>query len=181
MSKFQFLCRPALAVAILFVGGCGFAPLLGQREGGAITDDLAQIRILPIADRSGQMLRTQLEDQLRDRGRPAGGSLYTLEIRLSEPRQEIAVRRDESASRIAYSANANFVLRDNAGGALFGGSSSSSSTFEATTSEFASIAGQLSARDRAIEELSADIRRQLASYFSQMRRGAQSSPAGTPR
>lgn len=157
--------------ALFSLSACGFQPLLAERINGAVTDDLALIRVLPIADRSGQILRNHLEDSLRGGRRISVDTRYTLAVTLSEPRQEIAIRRDESASRVAFSATATFVLRDSAGNALFGGSSSSSSTFEATNSEFASIAGQRSARDRAIDEISADIRQQLASYFFRGRSG----------
>lgn len=154
------------------VAACGFQPLMSAHD-GTVAEDLARVRIYPIADRSGQILRNRLVDDLGT-GRGTA-TLYTLDIRLTEPRQEIAVRRDESASRVAYTAAASFILRDSTGNALFGGSSSSSSTFEATSSEFASIAGQMSARDRALQELSADIRQQLAAFFYRYRRGASAA------
>lgn len=167
--------KPALVLLLALLSGCGFHPLVGRSSVGDAADELARIRVSLIENRSGQMLRNQLTQDLAPRG-DAVGSRYTLEVRLQEPRQEIALNRDESASRIAYTANATFSLRDNQGRSLFGGSSSSSSTFEATNSEFAAISGQLGARDRAIQELSADIRQQLAAYFGRAARGLTPSP-----
>jgi LPS-assembly lipoprotein len=154
----------SIGATALLLSSCGFQPLMGKQEMGPAASRLAQIRVNSIEDRSGQILRNHLVDALSPRGNPVA-PIYTLDIKLTEPRQEIAIRRDESASRVSYTANAGFILRDLQGKALFSGGSSSSSTYEATTSEFASIAGQQSARDRAMQEISADIRQQLAAYF----------------
>lgn len=153
----------------LLVAGCGFEPLMARSTTNAAADDLNRIRVLTIADRSGQILRNQLLDDFDSR-RDQGPPLYSLEVKLAEPRQEIAIRRDESASRVSYTANASFILRDGTGQAIFGGYSSSTSTYEATSSEFASISGQRGARDRAMQEISADIRQQLTAYFYRVRR-----------
>jgi LPS-assembly lipoprotein len=152
----------AYILLALTVWSCGFQPLMGARVGAPA--DLAQVRVDVIADRSGQILRNNLEDALNPKG-PTVDSRYRLEVRLYEPRQEIAIRRDVSASRVSYTANATFILTDNLGRSLFSGSSSSSSTFEATNSEFGSVMAQRNARDRALEEISGDIRQQLAAYF----------------
>ena len=165
---------PALFLPLLLLAGCGFHPLMGQSDVGTATAELERIRVSSIADRSGQMLRNQLMQDLAPRG-DAVASRYTLQVKLQEPRQEIALSRDESASRISYAANATFTLTDSATGrALFGGVASSTSTFEATNSEFASISAQLGARDRAVQEISADIRQQLAAYFGRTARGIPS-------
>ncbi len=170
-------CRLSLVLLLAAsLAACGFQPLMGARN-EMITDELARVRVDMIADRSGQILRNQLFDDLPRQNR-SEAPLYTLRVTLYEPRQEIAIRRDESASRVAYSAQASFALRDMAGRSLFGGSSVSTSTYEATNSEFASIAAQRSARDRAMQEISADIRQQLAAYFIRAQHEARS--AGSP-
>ena len=126
--------------------------------------ELAGIRINMIEERSGQILRNYLLDGLNPRGVPASPR-YFLDVRLTEPRQEVAIRRDATAGRIGYTANASFSLLDLTGKSVFSGTSSSSSTYEVTNSEYASIAGQRSARDRAMEDISVDIRMQLASFL----------------
>jgi hypothetical protein len=170
MLPIELLCRKfsfSLNVALfLLLTSCGFQPLLGQSAGAA--DELSKIQVLQINDRSGQILRNNL---MNDFAQPLESTSagYTLVVRLEEPRQEIAIRRDESASRVGYTANATFVLRDVGGRSLLTGTSFSTSTYEATNSEFASVTAQRSARDRALQQISADIRQQIAAYFVRLK------------
>lgn len=154
--------RASLLVVLLALSGCGFAPLYGEQGGTA--RELERVRVELIADRSGQILRNHLLDGMTPRGL-APSPAYSLAVRLSEPRQEIAIRRDDTASRIGYSAIATFRLSDARGALLYAGQATTSTTYEVTTSEFATLSAQRDARDRAMAELSADIRNQLAAYF----------------
>jgi LPS-assembly lipoprotein len=156
-------CAAALALAL---SACGFEPLYGERANGSAAEAFEMVRISVIADRSGQILRNYLLDDLQPRG-ARGPGRYSLDIRLQEPRQELAVRRDDSAARIGYSAAAIFVLNAPDGRRLLGGSSSASTTFEISDSEFATLSSYSSARSRSLQDISADIRNQLAIYFLQ--------------
>ena len=157
---------PALVAAILSLAltACGFQPLMADRDNAPVSEELSRINVHMVDDRSGQILRNHLLDGLTPRGVPRSPA-YHLTIRLSEPRQEIALRRDATAGRIGYTANASFTLTDLSGRTLLLGTSSSSSTYEVTNSEYSSVTGQRSARDRAMEDISADIRQQLAAFF----------------
>ena len=156
-----------LAFALLLaslVAGCGFEPLHRERPGTNVTQNLAAIRIEPIADRSGQILRNYLLDRLTPRGTPARPE-FVLRVRLQEPRQTLALRRDDVISRVAYSASASFDLLDASGRRVAGGVVSHSTDYEVTNSEFATLMSLQSARERVLELVSDDIRYQLASYF----------------
>ncbi|MCM0018613.1 MAG: hypothetical protein NBV67_01330, partial [Tagaea sp.] len=63
------------------LAGCGFEPLHRATARGSAADSLAAIRIDPIADRSGQILRNYLLDRLSPRGTPARPD-YVLRVRL---------------------------------------------------------------------------------------------------
>src|SRR5471032_3284963 len=93
--------RTGLALLSILAGtGCGFEPLMGQRNNLQVGDELAQIRVEMIADRSGQILRNYLLDDLTPRG-VQGRERYSLRVTLSEPRREVAISRDNTASVIA--------------------------------------------------------------------------------
>lgn len=155
---------PALAIAPL--SGCGFRPMYGQSPGAArVTDELARVRIPPIADRQGQILRNNLLDRLTPLGEPREAA-YVLEVRLAEPRQPLALRRDDVISRFGYSANASFNLRDLGGRIVFSGSSGFSTDYEVTSSEFATLSSRENARVRVLELIADDIRSQLADYMT---------------
>jgi LPS-assembly lipoprotein len=140
------------------LAACGFEPLHAQR--GAVAA-LPPIRIDPIPDRAGQILRNYLLDRMAPRGE-AGAQAYTLSIRLFEPRQVLALRRDDVISRMGYSAVASYELIDGAGKRVVAGSSSYSTDYEITNSEFATLAAQQNARERVLELVADDIRNQIA-------------------
>ena len=155
----------ALLAGTLFLAGCGFEPLMGQVSHPAVQGDMQRIRISTIPDRSGQILRNHLLDALTPKGLQ-GSELYLLTVKLSEPRREVAIRRDDTASRLSYQASASFALQDRSSRTVFSGSSTSETTYEVTNSEFATLSSQASARDRALQEVSADIRQQIAMFLA---------------
>lgn len=127
-------------------------------------EHLAQVRVELIENRSGQILRNYLLDELTPLGQPAR-SAYSLQIRLVEPRTNLIISRSDTTLRYGYSAIASFRLVDAAGKLLYSGSASSTTSFDASDSEFATLASQADARNRILLELSGDIRNQLALYF----------------
>jgi LPS-assembly lipoprotein len=130
-----------LAGALPALAGCGFSPLYGRGEDGAVTAELAKIRVLPIANRSGQVLRNHLLDGLTPMGEPQKPE-YTLQVALAEPNmQELGISRSESVVRYGFSAVARFRLLD------------------------ATVSARTSARDRVMEEISNDIRMQVATFL----------------
>jgi LPS-assembly lipoprotein len=162
--------RRILLGAALALAGCGFEPLYGRFGDSSIADDLATIKIHLIANRSGQILRNHLLDGLTPRGEPQQAA-YVLRVELFEPLpQDIGITRNESVVRYSYSTAARFRLHDAAGKELLRSEASSVSTYEVTNSEFATVAGQLNARDRVLAEIATEIKAQIAVWF-RTRRG----------
>lgn len=151
---------------VTVLSGCGFEPLMGQAAHPEVQAGLQRIRVAPIPDRSGQILRNYLLDSLTPRG-IQGREQYILVTALTEPRREIAIRRDDTASRLSYTASAIFTLYDAATRRIvFSGNSVAETTYEVSTSEFSTLSSQGSARDRALQEVSNDIRHQLATFLA---------------
>jgi LPS-assembly lipoprotein len=162
-----------LALCAVALAGCGFQPLLGRAgDSSDAIEQLAAIRIEPIPDRSGQVLRNALLDRLTPQGQTQA-SRYVLRIRLQEPRQTILLRRDDIISRSSYSAQASYELRDAQGQRLFSGGSSFTTDYEIATSEFATRTSLENARDRVMELVANDIRNQLALGFRQRQNAAR--------
>jgi LPS-assembly lipoprotein len=147
-----------LLAAAPLLAACGFEPLHAQR--GAVAA-LPPIRIDPIPDRPGQILRNYLLDRLAPLGE-GGAQAHTLVVRLFEPRQVLALRRDDVISRMGYSAVASYELLDAVGKRVVAGSSNYSTDYEITNSEFATLAAQQNARERVLELVADDIRNQIA-------------------
>src|SRR5262245_37235631 len=121
-----------LALLSASMSGCGFEPLYGERRDVSVVSELATVRIAPIPDRGGQVLRNFLLDQINPRG--AGSGAYTLSVDLREPQQEIGILRTDTATRIAYSAIASYSLADAGGRRLLSGTSTSSTTYQLSNS-----------------------------------------------
>jgi LPS-assembly lipoprotein len=161
--------RYLIGAALLCLGaltGCGFEPLMGQVNHPQVQAGMERVRVATIPDRSGQILRNHLMDALTPRGLQ-GSEAYVLSVTLTEPRREVAIRRDDTASRLSYMASVTFMLYDRSiQRAVFVGSSISETTYEVSSSEYATLSSHASARDRALQEVSADVRQQLAAFFA---------------
>ncbi len=169
-----FLC--AAFAAALPLAGCGFEPLYGRTASGASAiDELAAIQVEQIPDRSGQILRNSLRDALNPNGQ-ALPARYRLRIRMIEPRQELALQRNDTVARVGYGVVATYVLLDASGRALTSGASSLNTNFEVSDSQYATLSSRNSARDRVIAQISEDIRDQLAIFL-----GSRAPQASAPQ
>lgn len=156
----------ALAACLAILGGCGFQPLYGQRDRGSVTAELAAIKIKLIEDRVGQQLHNFLLDRLNPRGKPAT-AIYDLIIELKESKENLAIRKDETATRANLTLRAEYELRRAATGEiLVEGFIRSVTSYDLVDSDFATLSAEADARKRAVREISEDIKIRLGIYFS---------------
>ncbi len=166
MSWFRILVLLALVPS---VGACGFRPLYDQRQDAAVTADLAAIQINVIADREGQKLHNFLLDRLNSKG-PAATPLYRLRVTLTTDRRSLALRKDETATRVNLTLTAKYLLRDlRTAKVLFEGRSRATNSYNILQSEFATLASLDDATTQAARELSDEIKTRLAIFLSQRR------------
>jgi LPS-assembly lipoprotein len=90
-SLFSLLFAGIGLTAIL--SGCGFKPLYGTAGGRDIPAELAKVEILPISDRSGQILRNGLIDKMNPGGRPTGAK-YKLLVTFKIHKHNLGIRKD---------------------------------------------------------------------------------------
>ena len=149
-------------VLVALVAGCGFRPLHERGTAGAPAV-LAAITIENIADRRGQKLRNFLLDRLNPHG-PPRYPIYVLSVSLSESKGGLGVRKDAFATRAFLTVTAAFSLH-RAGpeeGGRFAGSVSSTNFYNIVQSEFATLAAEEDARDRALLAIADEIRLRIA-------------------
>jgi LPS-assembly lipoprotein len=160
-----------LLIGVLALAGCGFHPLYGTRSSGqSATTQFAQVRIQPIADRTGQLLYNKLRDRLNPRGKPAN-PVYLLQIALNERQERLLVERDETASRVNLILRAEYRLTQVGTGTLLDeGVSQTVISYDVLGSQvqFSTLTSESDVRDRATEQLSEDISTRLAIYFSSL-------------
>ncbi len=158
----------------LTISACGFQPLYGRGDGQALStvEHMAAIRIEPLPDRIGQQMHNLLRDRLNPVGQPRTPG-YRLDVRLRETRQELGIRKDETATRANLVLSASFKLTElSSSRVLLRGNTSSVNSYNILTSQFATSFSESDARGRALRELSDDIRTRLGIYFSGQQGGA---------
>ena len=154
--------------AAVALSACGFKPLYGRSE----TQALSPIRIAPLADRIGQQMHNLLRDRLNPDGQPRD-PVYRLDVAIGEARQELGIRKDETASRANLILSASFTLHElESNRVLLQGRTSSVNSFNILTNQFATDFSEADARERALRELSDNIRVRLGIYFSVDRESA---------
>lgn len=158
--------RGALAALglLLALPGCGFQPLHADRSAtGAGAAGLGDVAVAPIAERTGQLLRFELEDRFR-RAPVSGGPGYVLRVELRESSVGTAVDVDESVTRANQQLAADYVLLDG-DVELYTGSAGATSSYNILRSDYGTIVAERDARQRNVTRLADFIERDLAVLF----------------
>ena len=166
MPSAQCVRAVLLFCVVLALGACGFRPLYGTLGTSAppqVTQALATISIPSLPDRQGMKLRQVLSEQLRPRG-AAGGSAYDLEIGLTRHIDELGIRKDATSSRANFTLTARFYLRQ-AGQRIFEDQVQSIVSYNILDDQYATVASQADAEDRAVSQVGEQIKTRLAVYF----------------
>ena len=157
----------ALAAGLVLLGGCGFEPVYGERS-QASGDALARFEIALIADRTGQMLRNELLARMQPYGEGRTATGFVLKIEVTEARQDLAIRKDDSATRANLSLNAVFhVLQPGGKEPLFNGAATAVVSHNILTSDFATISAREDARRRGVRQLADRIKERLSVWLIQ--------------
>ncbi len=155
-----------------FLTACGFTPLHGQQQVGAdTTAALRQISVLPIAERLGQLLRIELTNQLTPTGPPRTPA-YVLNVTVTETKQNLAVRKDATATRANLIITASFKLRQaGVDTPLLNSKVRSVNSYNILDADFATLSAESDARRRAARDLATEIRSRLGIFLSQRTAG----------
>jgi LPS-assembly lipoprotein len=161
-------CRgiAAAAAAMLTIAGCGFQPIHGNQS-AASGEGLANFDIGLIADRTGQMMRNELLQQMQPRG-AVPAPRFGLNVALTETLTDLAIRKDEVATRANLTLTAVFTVVSRADGSpLLTGRARSVNSYNILTSDFATLSARADARKRAVRQLARYIRERLAVWLVQ--------------
>jgi LPS-assembly lipoprotein len=155
-----------LLLGIPLLASCGFQPLYAEHGDVAAADQLAAVRIEPLPDRSGQVLYNALLDGLNPLGRPASPE-YLLRIRLDETSERLALRTDETETRVNVTITASFQLFPIEGKEpVFQGVSRTTTAYNVLTSPYATLTSSEDALSRAQGDLAREIRQRLAIFLT---------------
>jgi LPS-assembly lipoprotein len=154
-----------LGAAVLALPGCGFRPLLSQNGDEGVRDDLAAVEIGELGGRVGQILHTQLEDDLNPTAL-SQPTRYLLNIRLRRTTNALAIQLDNTITRYNLTLTADFQLLDRASRAvLYQAAVSRVASYNQRRAPFATLVAEQDAERRAAKEISNNIRTLLAVHF----------------
>lgn len=156
----------ALAALALGLTGCGFQPLHGRGPGQVAPESLQQVRINPIADRSGQILRNLLMDRLQPQGTTA--ARYALDVTLNEGIAELARRSDATSTYSRLILTGAMRLTDvQTGKPLLAEGVRSEIGYINQEGGYSTLLAQNEARERAVQDLANSISLRLAAFLAQ--------------
>lgn len=174
-SRLSPLRRPALSAALLLaaasmLSGCGssgFQPLYGSAGIGAqASQKLAEVDIVPIPGRVGQVIRNELIFQTTGGG-AAIPPAYRLDIAIRETVTSTLVRVDGDAQSQIYNLDASFkLIRLSDKQVVLTGTSFGRAGFERFTSIFSNVRARQDAEDRAARTVGEDLKSRLAAYLA---------------
>jgi LPS-assembly lipoprotein len=155
-----------LLPSLLWLGGCGFHPLYGQASfDPQLREELAEIRVDPLFDRQGQLLRNALLTDLNPAGEPAKPR-YHLAVALAVTESQQALQTDQTATRDVLYYNILFRLYEGST-AITAGTFHQVFSYDFLQEHYANVTAAADIQQRAATAISAEIRNRLAIYFAQ--------------
>ena len=153
----------ALGFAVL-LAGCGLQPLYSGGQSGAVATSLSSIRVGPIPERAGWLVRNALVDRL---GGESASPAYRLEVELDDDVTGFGIRGDSGATRERRTLRARYRLVDLAtGSVVLDATAGSDAGIDVVSSEYATIAGEQSALDRLSTVVADQMIARLALFVS---------------
>lgn len=173
----RWLLRASFASLLLAsVGGlasCGFRPMYAHDDNTSspLDEQLSQVQVGVISGRSGQLLRNELTRMLGDNSDQ--GQHYSLSVRLEDNQDTFALERSGFATRANVELIASYHLIDESTGTqMMVGNARAVSGYNLLDNDFSTYVSSQDARSRAANQLAAEIRNRLASYFSTKKSGS---------
>ena len=149
------------------INGCGFEPLYGGRNTGNTFSIFSKIDILPIENRTGQLMRNELERLLHSLKKNDSYS-FKLTTQLFERETSLGVKKSAIATRGSLNMTAVYNLSDLNGKSLIKNSKKQISVnYNIFNSTFATLSAQENARGRAVKALAQEIRNHLGIVLRQ--------------
>lgn len=162
------------------LAGCGLRPLYANGSEGEVAGLLRDVRVAPIPDKEGWLVRNALRDRLE----PAKAgenreTRYRLDVKLDDNIIGYGVRRDAALTRERRTLRARYQLVDTTTNTvLLDQSATVDAGIDVVGSEYATIAAEDSALERLSGLLADQIVARLALFAS--RQGTSGTPTSLP-
>lgn len=157
------MCRirsSILLLSLVLVSACGFKSVYANHHNSGFS----KVYVNEIPTRSGQVLRSELQDLLASNGE----NLYSLNVSLQSELRAVGIQDNFRISRYNVVLTADYTLTSNdTGKVVLKDKSIIYSGYDRTVSEFSTFVAEQDATELAAKEAAFEIRSKLATYFSE--------------
>ncbi|MGI8931448.1 MAG: LPS assembly lipoprotein LptE [Sphingomicrobium sp.] len=162
------MMRAIALILLLLLAGCGLQPLYSGGGSGAVATSLSSIRVGPIPERAGWLVRNALVDRL---GGENVDAAYRLEVELDDDVTGFGIRGDSGVTRERRTLRARYRLVDLAtGSVVLDATAGSDAGIDVVSSEYATIAAEQSALERLSTVVADQMVARLALFASRQPR-----------
>ena len=138
----------------------------GDTSRASVSSNLQSIFIPVARGRVEQLVYNNLRDRLNPLGVPKQPR-YRLDYTVLIVKQPVAFAKDETATRLNIRVSVTFSLKDlRSNKVAFNGTTRALAAYNVLRSQYATLAGEQNAEDRAVREVSDEIRLRIAAFFS---------------
>lgn len=161
----------------LALSACGFEPLYVERKSGdkwyyhgefdtSITEEMAQIKVEPISDRLGQMIRNELTDSFTPKGAPEKARYRLVISSVDKEVVQQALRDDITATRERVRYKVNYYLYDlESGEELVKGNSLAYLSYDILANPYSTTFAQKKIEKDAAKIIANDISLRMGAFF----------------
>lgn len=152
---------------MLGLTACGLQPMYAGGGSGTVATSLRSVRVAPIPERAGWLVRNALVDRL---GGEPGSPAYRLEVELDDDITAFGIRGDAAVTRERRTLRARYRLVDlTTGEVVLDATAGSDAGIDVVSSEYATIAAEKTAQER-LAQIVAD---QMVSRLALFMRGSR--------
>jgi LPS-assembly lipoprotein len=164
MTGARLLAGAVAAVLVMVSSGCALAPVYSSGQSSEAAEMFAAIDVAPIPERSGFLVRDNLIARL-DTGQAAAAKRYRLEVVLDDRIEGFGVRGDNQIVRERRTLRARYKLVSiETGKVLFEAVAGSDAGIDVVSSEYAVVAGEVTALEQLAGAVAEQIVGRLAIY-----------------
>jgi len=140
------MTRKLALALLLLLGACGLQPMYAGGSTGAVASSLGVIRVAPIPERAGWLVRNALVDRL---GSEAPDPAYRLDVELDDDLIAFGIRGDAAVTRERRTLRARYRLVDlKTGEVVLDATAGSDAGIDVVSSEYATVAAEQTAQER---------------------------------
>lgn len=156
------MIRTLVIVLLLLLGACGLQPMYGGGSSGRVASGLSTIRVAPIPERAGWLVRNALVDRL---GGEPGDANYRLEVDLDDDLESFGIRGDSSATRERRTLRARYRLVEiSTGQVVLDATAGSDVGIDVVSSPYATVAAEETAQERLAQVVADQMVSRLALF-----------------